>query len=192
MRLGAVFLWSFIATAGTSLSVPACKDDGLMAGKCGLEGERVECITNDDCHERDPYLGFCDLRGSCTHWETGCQYIGTFCTSTTVCNSMAECSPGCNSHDECLPGDSCRCFAPWELASNTLSAGWCWTARCTAAGSCPEGHVPDDGLLACWPIEKEGDCEHAVDVDCPPGYEPEGQTGCRLVEPFAWRTTTLR
>ena len=69
------------------------------------------------------------------------------------------------------------------------SAGFCRLTRCDLATSrCPEGYVEDRGTLACYPLFKPGDCDRRLsDVECPPGYVPEGDLGCRLVVPYAWR-----
>lgn len=174
------------------LAVQGCKD-GLMDGKCGLQGQRVECILDFDCRDESEYCnlhGECVFRGDPLRCPEGGYGVGLECewSGGLVCGDDLECHAPCNSHDECLPGDTCTCFAPAVFAPDTLSGGWCHTTRCTGSGTCPVDFEIVEGLLSCWPSVKEGDCRRISNVpDCPPGYEPEGNHGCRVVLPFAWK-----
>jgi hypothetical protein len=170
-----------------------CKKDhsGMFRGQCGLEGQWVECMWEEDCYDRDCGSGrcnWCTLDGTCTRAESTCYLTGRRCMNTLVCVSM-HCYSACNTHADCEPGRYCECLWPAVFHSSTPAAGFCWTLRCHPDSSlCPDGSEPVPGSRACNQLIREADCHWAPPFPgCPPGYEPEGEQGCRMVEPYAWR-----
>lgn len=177
------------ATVGicTLFSVSACKD-GLMAGVCGMEGQRIECIY--DLHCPDWGTQVCSLHGECIDDPLiRCQGLptGERCVGPPVdrvCSFDKRCLPPCNTHADC-DGITCWCLLPEDFGPSTFSAGYCRESRCGISGTCLSGYEPVQGSLECEPIVLEGDC-HGSD-GCPPGYDQTSARGCTMVEPFAWR-----
>lgn len=167
-------------------------EDGLVDGACGLEGRRVECVTDLDCTYPDDK---CELNGQCYDSEEYCTRPGYYCPRIMgmVCDTYLRCTAPCNTHSECYSGDVCSCFHPRDLDFMSPSAGSCYSAWCKDQDSkgCPPDSEPIPGSLLCNLTRREADChlEHPEipSEPCPPGYEREGEIGCRLVTPFAWR-----
>jgi hypothetical protein len=166
-------------------------DDGLMDGACGLKGTRVECVTHLDCTYPDDT---CEANGECFDSENYCEGPGSLCPMMYgICNPSWLCSSPCNTHSDCRETEVCSCFFPEYLDFMSPSAGWCYTAWCRDQGSkgCPPDTIPLAGSLLCRQTRREADChlEHPEiqSEPCPQGYEREGEIGCRLVTPFAWR-----
>lgn len=107
-----------------------CDDESLVPGGCGLRGQCLECLGDEQC----PDGLICDLTGSCRQPE---------------CASDADCPEGFHCHRQrcngmCHSDDDCSL----ERRCDPYPAG-CVTQRCTLSGRCPFGLVPSDGSLAC-------------------------------------------
>ena len=166
----------------------------LVVGKCGLEGRMVECMATEDCYSMECFVDFglpdevcnwSNLDGVCvwTGGECGSADTGKRC-GVGVCVSY-HCYRACNTHGDCEPGQMCICLALFY--PDTPAAGFCVTPRCNYDSVCPDGSEPVPDSLGCRQLVFEGDC-HWVPGSryCPPGYEFEGEHGCRMVEPYAW------
>lgn len=178
-----------LATGICLLLSAGCKDDGLMDGACGLKGKRVECVTHFDCEYPDDT---CDWSGFCYNDESVCYGPTSWC-SGGVCNAINDCSPACSSHSDCSSSQVCTCFPPELLDFTSHSAGWCDTAWCRDKGAkgCPPGTETIPGILTCRRTQRDADCHlenpESPTAACPPGYDREGEIGCHLVTPNAWR-----
>ena len=113
----------------------ACSDDcpdGKMPGACGLVGECVECITDDDCAFGP----------------------GNTCTSDGKCIEAARCleDSQCGIGYICFDG---RCYLPCNsdedcvVTKRCAYEGYCYSERCTEEGRCPDGWEPVKGSLIC-------------------------------------------
>ena len=128
------------------------------------------------------------LDGVCVWRERRCgpADTGRRCGNTLVCVSRF-CYRPCNTHGECEPGELCICL--YNFYPETPAAGHCYTPQCHPEdGVCREGSVPTPDSRGCRQIFFEADC-HWLEGSryCPPGYDFEGEHGCRMVEPYAWR-----
>ena len=170
-----------------------CKKDheGLVRGQCGLESQWVECFTFEDCDGKTCRLGrcnWCTSTGNCVRVESDdCDWILGGCGPNAVCDSD-YCYPACTAHRDCEPEAECNCFMREDFVPSTVSAGFCDYPRCNLDGVCPDGTEIIRGSYACFPTFSQGDClKPSNRLDCPPGYEPQGETVCWMVEPYAWR-----
>lgn len=139
----ALAIWIAFALAtvasGCSQSSPGDEGDcpeGLIPGACGLEGECLQCITDDDCEEHF----VCSYWGSCSFYEDWS------CESDDTCKRLLDsqraecldehCVIHCESMSECPYGMLCE-------------HGECTSTRCQQDGTCPQGWKPKRRSLEC-------------------------------------------
>ena len=157
------------------------ESDGLISGRCGLKGLRVECNHHADCWEKNWARSTCNIYGWCYHqgyYDGVCvQETGTPCDypTGTVCNSRGYCVVPCETHEDCKNG-RCSC-------DNYMEISFCKELRCTEDGTCIENTDPVAGTLICAPNDEflEGECI-AVSGVCRDGYEKVGERGCVKLE----------
>ena len=146
------------------------ESDGLISGRCGLKGERVECNEDKDCSDNWSTTS-CDEYGWCSP-DRSCGNYGKECGVSTgvYCNIMGECMSACETHDDCENG-ICHCREGGSI---------CIRFYCSH-GECPDFTEPVDGTRICKPKEEylEGECHSPV---CGDGYEQVGEQGCVKID----------
>lgn len=187
-----VLVWFVCIAACTHAPGAGEPDSGLREGFCGMTGRLVECNSSLDCVESGTGADRCSIYGTCYEDDghDGCTGIGFRgdCGERLVCDDYRMCSRACFRHMDCPVDQYCACFSGYLFVREIVSAGFCGSRRCNPESqACPVHFEPIDGSFACFPVFLEGDCHRFVpEVECPPGYESDGDLGCRLVEPYTW------
>ena len=166
----------FVTLFAASCEEEKSVSDGLIDGKCGLTGQRVECNYDTDCLYNPGRKFTCHVNGFCFrdgYNSYNCTSLpGTPCFEPpdTFCNSVGECMPSCETHDDC-PDGYCSCFKGPPVCARY----YCFE------GSCPDFTEPVIGTRICSPKEEflEGECHSPT---CEEGYERVGEIGCVKVD----------
>ena len=184
MKTGAILMsLAFLAAACSDYAGNSDKDSGtdsgadtggdpvgcgsFLEGRCGLEGQCIECITHLHCPggtrvtrtadagylqcmtDEDCPFGYlcsdgvcmlaqyCSIYGEC---EPQCDpSVGLDCGDREMCVDWV-CLPMCQGNQDCLDG-----------AGTCMRRGYCEFQRCTDEGMCPDGTRPVAGTLVCEP-----------------------------------------
>lgn len=108
-----------------------CDELGRLSGACGLTGQCVDCLTDDDCPE-----GICNLSGVCRAPECTAE---ADCDDGLVCDQQ-RCRTTCISDFDCPPDWLCE-----------LDVHACRPVRCSKNKECSSwGFRPVMGSYACY------------------------------------------
>ena len=173
----------FVTLFAASCEEEKSVSDGLIDGKCGLTGQRVECNSFVDCMENNfsgdyncSIYGWCYNEGPYYGTCSVVEQLGTPCDLPvgSVCNIHGYCVFPCETHDDC-ENSMCSCEPEGEIS-------YCKEYSCYE-GECPDFTHPVMGTRICAPNDDflEGEC---IDWSgtCKTGYEKVGELGCKRVD----------
>ena len=147
-------------------------------GICGLEGQCVECLTDDDCPRPFPKSGdgcgsdadlcSCSSDDHCP-FDTIC--LSCECRTPQICSDLGHCQDReCSEHRACTDERTCLqgrclqaclsdedCSGPHEICQQnecaysvtTCPEKICAPVRCTPDAGCPGNLLPVENTLLC-------------------------------------------